>query len=152
MAARIEPVVRIRCRSPQDEARCCRILAAKGLTPQTSLTWLVVREADPDAVNEALVEGGALARVVARERIGQLVGWLIDRQGDVAGRARNVRSLVERVLSDAGLGQRYAPLDDESLLASARTLFEDILATGAGFVSWDRFLSLFCCAREHMPR
>ncbi len=148
MPARKEPVVRVRCRSPDDEARCRRILAARDLTPENSLTWLVVRDADPDAVNEALVEGGALGRVAARERIGQLVGWLIDRQGDVDRRARNVRSLVERVLADAGLAQRYAPRDDGSLVASARALFEDLLASGAGFVSWDRFLELFCRDRS----
>jgi hypothetical protein len=147
MASRTEPVVRIRCRSPEDEARCRRLLSAKALAPEVSLTWLVVRDADPDAVNEVLVAGGALGRVAARERIGQLIGWLLDRQGDLAGRARNVRSLVERVLSDAGLAQRYAPRDDESLLDSARALYQDLLTSGAGFVSWDRFRGLFCSER-----
>ena len=148
MTARLEPVVRIHCRSPDDEARCRRILAARGLTPEMVLTWLVVRDANPDAVNEALVEGGAHSRVAARERIGQLLGWLIDRQGDVAGRARNLRSLVERVLGDAGLGTRYAPRDDRALVASAQALFEDLLASGGGFVSWERFLALFCDERR----
>lgn len=144
MTARPEPVVRIHCRSPEDEARCRRILEARGLSPETVLTWLVVRQADPDMVNEALVEGGAIGRVAARERIGQLLGWLIDRQGDVAGRARNVRSLVERVLGDAGLGARYAPREDRALVASAQALFEELLASGGGFVSWERFVALFC--------
>ncbi len=148
MPSTTEPVVRIRCRSPEDEARCRRLLSAKGLVPESSLTWLVVRDADPDAVNEALVAGGALGRVAARERIGQLIGWLLDREGDLGGRARNVRSLVERVLSDAGLAHRYAPRDDESLLVSARALHEDLLASGAGFVCWNRFLGLFCSERD----
>ncbi len=124
-----------------------RLLAAAGYAPERSLTWIVVRDADPDAVNEALVAGGALARVAARERMGQLLGWLIDRRGDLAGRARNVKSLVERVLADAGLGGRYRPRDDDALLAAAAELHEWLLANGAGLVSWERFVALFCVER-----
>src|SRR5215208_2382979 len=42
---RAEPVVRIRCGGPEDEARCRRALEARGLAPEASLTWLVVRDA-----------------------------------------------------------------------------------------------------------
>jgi hypothetical protein len=143
----VEPVVRLRCAGPEDEVRCRRILEAAGLRPEASLAWLVVRDADPDAVNEALVAGGARGRVAARERIGQLVGWLIDRQGDLAGRARNVRSLVERVIADAGLKERYAPRDDDALLAAAAELFERVLAEGAPFLPWGRFVAAFCVLR-----
>ncbi len=139
--------MRIRVRAPDDEARCVRALAARGLAAERSLTWLVVRDADPDAVNEALAAGGALSRPVARERVGQLVGWLLDREGDVEGRARNVRSLVERTVSEAGLGARYAPRGDEALLAAARELHAWLVATAAGFVSWERFVELFCMER-----
>src|SRR5690349_2307261 len=111
----VEPVVRIRCASSDDEARCRRVLAAAGLQPENSLTWLVVRSADPDAVNELLVGGGAQGRVVVREQIGKLLGWLIDRQGELEGRARNVKALVERVIGDGGLTQRYLPKDDPAL-------------------------------------
>lgn len=145
--ARTEPVVRIRCPTPEDAARCRRLLEAAGLTPEESLTWLVVRDAHPDAVNRLLVEGGAVGRAVAREAIGKLVGWLIDRQGVLAGRARNVKSLVERTLADAGLAQRYAPRPDEELLASAEALYRALMAEGAPFLSWDRFLELFCVPR-----
>ncbi len=142
--ARAEPVVRIRPRSPEDGERCRRILAAAGLEPSQSLTWLVVREADPDAVNEALVAGGALSRVAARERIGRLVGWLLDRRGDLEGREANVRNLVSRVLSEAGLEARYRPRGDAELGPAGRELHAWLVAHGAGFVSWERFLALFC--------
>src|SRR6266536_4391799 len=142
--ARREPVVRIRCPAPADDARCRQILEAAGLVPEASLTWLVVRDADPDEVNRLLVAGGALGRVVARERIGQLIGWLIDRQGALEGRARNVKSLVERVLGDAGLAPRYAPRPDDALLASARELHARLMTEGASFLPWARFVAMFC--------
>jgi hypothetical protein len=145
--ARREPVVRIRCPTPDDDGRCRRILEAAALVPEASLTWLVVRDADPDDVNRLLVAGGALGRVVARERIGQLIGWLIDRQGVIEGRARNVKSLVERVLGDAGLGARYAPVGDEALLAAAGELYARLMGEGAPFLSWAQFLALFCVER-----
>ncbi|HVI76084.1 MAG TPA: hypothetical protein VM683_13950 [Anaeromyxobacteraceae bacterium] len=144
---RTEPVVRIRCRSPEDAARSRRILQAAGLAPEESLTWLVVRDAHPDAVNLLLVEGGALGRTIVREDIGKLVGWLIDRQGALAGRARNVKSLVERTLANAGLAQRYAPRPDDELTASAEALNRTLMAEGAPLVTWDRFLELFCVPR-----
>jgi hypothetical protein len=144
---RTEPVVRIRCPSPEDAARCRRILEAAGLAPEESLTWLVVRDAHPDAVNLLLVEGGALGRTIVREDIGKLVGWLIDRQGALAGRARNVKSLVERTLANAGLTQRYAMRADDALLASAETLYRALMSEGAPMVTWDRFVELFCVAR-----
>src|ERR1700694_5171654 len=117
MTSAREPVVRIRCPPPADgggwpgvlsAARCRGILSAAGLAPESSLTWLVVRDAHPDAVNRLLVEGGALGRTVVRESIGKLIGWLLDRQGELAGRARNVKSLVERTLSDSGCAGRYS--------------------------------------------
>jgi hypothetical protein len=112
--------------------------------PEASLTWLVVRGAHPDDVNALLVAGGALSRVAAREAIAKLVGWLIDRQGALAGRERNVKALVERVLSDAGLAGRYAPRTDPELLDSARALYEELMADGAPFLAWERFIELFC--------
>jgi hypothetical protein len=147
MSPRVEPLVRIRCAGPEDDARCRAALAAAGYAPEASLTWLVVRDADPDAVNEALVAGGAHGRVVARERVGQLVGWLIDRQGDVAARARNVRSLVERALGDTGLDRRYAPKPDAALVAAAAALYERVVAESAPFVSWDDVVTAFCDPR-----
>ena len=140
----VEPLVRIRCPSPEEEVRARAVLEAAGWHPERSLTWLVVREADPDAVNEALVEGGAVARVAAREQLGKLLAWLLDRQGDLAGREVNVRNLCARVLSEAGLASRHELRDQAALVEAARVLFQQLVATGAGFVSWERFLSLFC--------
>ena len=142
-----EPTVRIRCASPEDEARCRRALSGAGLVAEPSLTWLVVRDADPDEVNRLLVGAGALGRVVVREGIGKLVGWLIDREGALDGRARNVRALVERVLSDGGLGQRYLPRPEPELLGAARTLYRRLMDEGAPYLSWPAFLELFCQAR-----
>jgi hypothetical protein len=144
---RVEPVVRIRCAGPDDEARCRRALAAAGLAPEASLSWLVVRAAHPDQVNVLLVSAGAHGRVVVRERLGQLVGWLLDREGRLAGRERNVRSLVERVIADGGLSARYAPKDDPALLAAAAALYDRLVAETAPFVSWDEFVDAFCVAR-----
>jgi hypothetical protein len=145
--ARLEPVVRVRCASPEDEGRCRRALQAAGFAPEASLTWLVVRDADPDAVNRALVSGGALGRVVVREAIGKLVGWLIDRQGALDGRSRNVKALVERVLADGGLGARYEPRSDDELLAEARALYAELMARGAPFLSWGSFVDRYCHLR-----
>ena len=149
--ARLEPVVRIRCPTPEDAGRCRRILEAAGFAPEPSLTWLVVRDAHPDRGTGLLVAGGALGRVAAREAIGKLLGWLLDREGQLDGRARNVKSLVERVLGDAGLAARYAPRGDGSLLAAARELYAQLLAEGAPFVPWERFLGLFCVERPSAP-
>ena len=144
---RREPVVRIRTAGAEDEARCRALLEAAGLAPEAQLTWLAVRDASPDEVNDLLVAGGAHGRAVARERLGQLVGWLIDREGDVEGRARNVRSLVERTLADTGLASRWAPRGDDALLAAARALHARILAESAPFVSWEEFTAAFCAPR-----
>ena len=149
MTSAREPVVRIRCPSPADEARCRGILSAAGLAPESSLTWLVVRDAHPDAVNRLLVEGGALGRTVVRESIGKLIGWLLDRQGALEGRARNVKSLVERTLSDGGCAGRYSPREDAALVAAADALYRQLIAEGAPFVSWERFLELFCVELNH---
>jgi len=142
---RAEPLVRIRC-PPEDEARCVAALTRAGFAPERSLTWLVVRDASPDAVNDALAAGGAESRTAVRARIGQLVGWLIDRQGALQGRGVNVAALVSRVLEDGGLAARYRPRPEPALLASAAELYEHLMATGAGFVTWDRFVELFCQA------
>jgi hypothetical protein len=139
-------VVRIRG-ADGDEARVRAALARAGLEAEPSLTWLVVRDASPDAVNEALAAGGAASRVAIRERIGKLVGWVLDRRGDFTGRAVNLRTLVVRVLEDGGLAARYAPRDEAALLAGAVALHAHLMATGAGFVSWERFLELFCAPR-----
>ncbi|HZY02712.1 MAG TPA: hypothetical protein VFF02_04380 [Anaeromyxobacteraceae bacterium] len=140
----VEPVVRIRCPSPEEEGRARALLEAAGWRPERSLTWLVVREADPDAVNEALVAGGAAARVAVREQLGRLLAWLLDRQGDLRGREVNVRNLCARVLSEGGLSGRHALKDEGALVEAAQDLTEQLLATGAAFVPWGRFLSLFC--------
>jgi hypothetical protein len=138
-----EPVVRIRC-TPEEEGRVHAALARAGLAAERSLTWLVVRDADPDAVNEALAAGGAEPRVAVRVRIGQLVGWLIDRQGDLTGRAKNVQALVSRVIEEGGLAARHRPKPPDALLAGAAALYEHLMASGAAFVPWERFLALFC--------
>jgi hypothetical protein len=143
VSGRAEPVVRIRC-PPESEARCRDALAGAGLAAERSLTWLVVRDASPDRVNDALAAGGAPVRVAVRERIGQLVGWLLDRAGRLEGKAVNVQALVRRVLEDGGLTARYAPRPLEELVPAAAALYEQLLATGAGLVTWDRFLELFC--------
>ena len=140
---RKEPVVRIRC-GPEEEARCRAALARAGLEADRSLTWLVVRDASPDAVNEALVSGGAAARAAVRVRIGQLLGWLVDKGGKVEGRGVNVAALVARVLEDGGLAARYRPRPEPALVAAAREVHEHLMATGAGFLSWDRFVDAFC--------
>ena len=145
--AQREPLVRIRCPTPDDEAHCRRLLEAAAYAPESSLTWLVVRDAHPDEVNRLLVAGGAAGRVAVREQIGKLIGWLIDREGALEGRSRNVKSLVERVLAAGGLAQRYAPQPDAALVASAQRLYERLMAEGASFVSWDDFLALFCDPR-----
>jgi hypothetical protein len=142
-----EPIVRIRCANPEDEARCRRALTAAGLAPEASLTWLVVRQADPDEVNRLLVAAGALGRVTIRESIGKLIGWLIDREGALEGRARNVKSLVERVLADGGLASRYAPRPEQELVPAAQRLYQRLMAEGAPFVSWEQFLELFVTHR-----
>jgi hypothetical protein len=143
-----EPIVRIRCANPEDEERCRRALVRGGLAPETSLTWLVVRQADPDQVNRLLVEVGALGRVVIRESIGKLIGWLIDREGALEGRSRNVKSLVERVLSDGGLAARYTPRPEPELVPAAQRLYERLMAEGGPFVSWEQFLELFALPRS----
>lgn len=139
----IEPTVRIRC-APEEEARARAALARAGLEGERVLTWLVVRDASPDAVNEALAAGGATVRTVVRVRIGQLVGWLLDRRGALEGRGVNVQTLVRRVLDEAGYGARYAARPVPELLGAAGRLYEELLASGAGMVTWPRFLELFC--------
>ena len=150
--AQSEPVVRIRCASPEDDARCRRALAAAGLEPEASLTWLVVRDADPDEVNRLLVAGGAIGRVAVREAIGKLIGWLVDREGKLEGRSRNVKALVERVLAEGGLAHRYAPRPDPELLAAAQELYARLMAEGAPFLSWGAFLGLFATRRGSVSR
>ncbi len=147
VTARAEPVVRVRC-PPEEEARCLDALARAGFAGERSLTFVVVRDASPDAVNEALAAGGAVVRVAVRERIGQLVGWLLDREGKLDGRGVNVETLVRRVLEDGGLAARYAARPVPELLASAAALHEDLMATGAGMATWDRFVALFCVERS----
>ncbi len=140
---RKEPVVRIRC-GPEEEARCRAALSRAGLEAERSLSWLVVRDASPDLVNEALAAGGADARTAVRIRIGQLLGWLLDRGGKLEGRGVNLTALVSRVLEEGGLAARYRPRPEPALLAAARDAYEHLLATGAGFYPWDRFVEAFC--------
>ncbi len=146
MSARPEPVVRIRC-PPEEEARCLAALARAGFQGERVLTWVVVREAPPDAVNEALAAGGAGVRVAARERIGQLVGWLLDRAGALGGKAVNVEALVSRTIEDAGLAARYRPRPGPELLAAARAEYERLLATGASLLGWEEFVERFCVVK-----
>lgn len=140
-------MVRIRC-EPEEEARCRTALTRAGFEAERSLSWLVVRDASPDAVNEALVAGGALPRAVVRARIGQLIGWLLDKEGKLEGRGVNVAALVSRVLEEGGLAARYRPRPEAELLRAAAALHEHLLATGAGFLSWDRFVAEFCDERS----
>jgi hypothetical protein len=142
--ATIEPVVRIRSPSPEDEVRCRALLVKAGLAPESQLTWLAVRDADPDRVNDLLVEGGAVGRVAAREQIGKLVGFVIDHGPGLDGRAGSLRATVARVLSTAGLGVRWVPRPEEEMGQAGATLHEYLMETRGGFVSWDRFTALFC--------
>ena len=143
MTDRIEPQVRIRC-PPEREARCLEALARAGYRGERSLNWVVVREAAPDAVNECLAAGGAEVRVAARERLGQLVGWLLDRGGRLEGKGVNVEALVSRVVEEAGLGGRYRPRPRAELLEAAAAEYERLLATGAAMLRWDDFVERFC--------
>jgi hypothetical protein len=142
-----EPVVRIRC-DAEEEPRCRAALARAGFEAERSLTWLVVRDASPDAVNEALVAGGARSRTAVRARIGQLLGWLLDREGAVEGRGGSLTAIVARVVEEGGLGARYRPRPEPALLAAAAEVYEHLMATGAAFLPWDRFVALFCERRE----
>ena len=139
-----EPVVRIRSPSPEDEARCRALLEKAGLAPESQLTWLAVRDADPDRVNDLLVEGGAVGRVAAREQIGKLIGFVIDHGPGLEARAGSLRSNVARVLSTAGLGVRWAPRPEEEMGQAGAALHEYLMESGGGFVSWERFTGLFC--------
>jgi hypothetical protein len=140
----VEPVVRIRCPSPADEARCRAVLSAAGLAPETQLTWLAVRDADPDRVNELLVAGGAAGRVVVREQIGKLEGFVLDHGPSLASRAGALRTNVARVLAASGLERRWEPLPEGEMAAAGTALHEHLMATRGGFVSWRRFTGLFC--------
>lgn len=136
-------MVRIRC-DAEEEARCRAALSRAGFEAERSLTWLVVRDASPDAVNEALAAGGAAPRTAVRVRIGQLLGWLLDREGKLEGRGVNVKALVSRVLEEGGLADRYRPRPEPALLDAAKEAYEHLLATGAAFYPWDRFVEAFC--------
>lgn len=140
-------MVRIRCPA-EEEARCLAALARAGFQGERSLTWVVVRDAAPDAVNEALVAGGAAVRVASRVRLGQLIGWLLDHGGKVEGRGANVEALVSRVLEDAGAAARYRPRPVPELLAAAAAEHERLLSTGAALLRWDDFVDRFCAPRE----
>ncbi len=142
-----EPLVRIRCPDAADATRCRAALSAAGLAAEESLTFLVVRDADPDRVNELLVAGGARGRAVAREQVGRTIAWLIDHGADLAGRGPTLQQLVKRALSETGLASRYAPRGEEALLAGAAALHEQLLATAGGFVSWGAYTRAFCAPR-----
>ena len=139
-----EPVVRIRCPAPQDEARCRALLERAGLAPESHLTWLAVRDADPDRVNDLLVQGGALGRVAAREQIGKLIGLVIDHGPVLDARAASLRATVARVLTTSGLGARWAARPEGEMGAAGAALHEYLMETRGGFVSWERFTGLFC--------
>jgi hypothetical protein len=139
-----EPVVRIRCPAPEDEARCRALLEKAGLAPESHLTWLAVRDADPDRVNDLLVQGGAVGRVAAREQIGQLIGFVIDHGPALDARAASLRATVARVLTTSGLGARWAARPEGEMGAAGAALHEYLMETRGGFVSWERFTGLFC--------
>ena len=139
-----EPIVRIRCPSPEDEVRCRALLSKAGLVPESQLTWLAVRDADPDQVNDLLVAGGAVGRVAAREQIGKLIGFVIDHGPALDGRAGSLRATVTRVITTAGLTTRWAPRPEDEMGAAGAALHEYLMETGGGFVSWERFTGLFC--------
>jgi hypothetical protein len=139
-------VVRIRC-TPEQEARARQALRAATFEAERSLTWLVVRDADPDAVNEALVAGGATVRAAVRERIGSLLGWLLDHGGLVEGHEAALERLVRRVVEEGGLERRYAPRDPAALRAAAVALHERLMATGAALLPWTLFVES-CCERR----
>ena len=143
-----EPVVRIRCPSPEDEARCRTVLQKAGLVPETQLTWLAVRDADPDRVNDLLVEGGAAGRVAAREQVGKLIGFVIDHGPSLDARAGSLRATVTRILSTAGLTARWSPRPEEEMGGAGAALHEYLMETRGGFVSWERFTGLFCRAAD----
>jgi len=143
----LEPVVRVRCPSPEDRLRCGALLEAAGLEPGDSLDWLVVREASPDAVNDLLVAGGALGRAVAREQVGKLLAWLLDHPGDLVGREASLAMIVKKALAEAGLSARWAPRPEAELLLAAAALHEHLMASGGGFVPWERFVRELCVPR-----
>jgi len=139
-----EPVVRIRCPAREDEARCRALLERAGLAPESHLTWLAVRDADPDRVNDLLVQGGAVGRVAAREQIGKLIGFVIDHGPALDARAASLRATVARVLTTSGLGARWAARPEGEMGAAGAALHEYLMETRGGFVSWERFTGLFC--------
>jgi hypothetical protein len=145
----VEPVVRIRC-TPEDEGRTRDALVKGDLQAERSLLHLVVRDRDPDQVNEVLAAGGAPTRVVVRERIGALLGWLLDHGGRVAGHEAALERLVRRVVEEGGLGARYAVRDPAALARAAAALHEHLLATGAGLVTWRAFVEA-CLERRTPP-
>jgi hypothetical protein len=139
-----EPLVRIRFPSPEDEARCRAVLGKAGLAPEAQLTWLAVRDEDPDRVNDLLVEGGALGRVVVREQIGKLIGFVIDHGPRLDDRAGSLLANVTRVLTSGGLSSRWSPRPESEMGAAGSALHEYLMATRGGFVSWGQFTGLFC--------
>jgi len=143
----LEPVVRIRAPSPEDAARCKALLELAGLAPEEQLGWLAVRDADPDRVNDLLVEGGALGRTTAREQVGRLVAYLLDHQGDLPHRGHQIRQIVQRALGEAGLAARHQPRDERALCEAAAAELERLLAEGGAKLSWERFVAAFCAPR-----
>jgi hypothetical protein len=143
----VEPVVRIRCPTPEDAARARAGLSAAGHAPEEAPGGLAVRDADPDAVNALLVGAGALGRTVAREQVGKLVGYLIDRRGDFAGRGPALEQIVRRALAETGLADRYAARPAAALVPEAERLHEELMDSAGGFVSWERFVGACCLAR-----
>jgi len=139
-------VVRVRC-APEDEARTRAALSKAGMEAERSLLHLVVRHRDPDQVNEALVAGGAASRVVVRERIGALLGWLLDHGGETAGHEAALSRLARRVVEEGGLSARYDVRGDAALARAAAGLHEHLLATGAALLTWRAFVEA-CCDRR----
>ncbi len=141
-----EPVVRLRCPTADDEARCRAALERAGLTPEAQLTWLAVRDADPDAVNELLVHAGVAGRVVVREQVGKLLAFVLDHGPDLSARGGSLRANVARTLAAGGLERRWAPRPEEELTAQAGELHGQLMRTRGGFVSWEEFTRRFCRA------
>jgi hypothetical protein len=139
-----EPVVRVRCPTPEDEERCRAALERAGLAPERQLTWLAVRDADPDGVNDLLVAAGVAGRVVVREQVGKLLGFVLDHGPELGARAGSLRANVARTLSAGGLERRWVPRPDAELVAAARELHEHLMRSRGGFVSWGEFTRRFC--------
>jgi len=68
-----------------------------------------------------------------------------------SGNATLVAFGARRLLVDAGLSARYAPRDEGALLLAGAATYEQLMATGAARVSWERFVAEYCVPRPGQP-